>query len=213
MKHIRLLLAVCVMALFVFGSCDNSQNKNAKEDAKEVAKVTTTPDLTYWELQGPVKHCDEVEFDREGNMVSIGDFDPFSIDQAYRDLDGENGYVEYAKWERDEEGRIASITFMEGMSELTWDGGRVVSAEGFEEGTVWRSDYEYDDEGRLVKLIDYIGGFEDEDDELPLWSTTEYSYLEFDEHGNWIRRAVKVIIADMDSAEEYEEARTIEYYE
>lgn len=213
MKHIKLLLAACVMTLFVFGSCNNGQSKNAKEDAKETTTVTTTPDLTYWELQGPVKHCDKVEFDREGNMVSIGDYDPFVIDQAYRDLDEDGGFVEYSKWERDEEGRIASITFMEGMSELTWSDGRVVSTGGFEEGTAWRNDYEYDAEGRLVKLIDYIGGFEDEDDELLLWSTTEYSYLEFDSHGNWIRRAVKVVIADIDGTEEYEEVRTIEYYE
>ena len=205
MKNIKLLFSACVMMLFVFVSCDNSP--------KETASVTITPDLTYWDLQGSVKHCNNVGFDRQGTMVSIGDYDPFAIDQAYRDLDGDEGFVEFAKWERDEEGRIASITGVEGMSELTWSGGRVVSAAGFEEGTVWKNDYEYDAEGRLVKLSEYIGGFEEEEDELPLWSTTEYSYLEFDSHGNWIRREVSVVYADYDTTENYEETRIIEYYE
>lgn len=207
MKNFKLLLLACVMVLFVLASCDNSQNKR---DAKEI--VTVTPDLTYWDLQGPVKRCNEVEFDNQGTMVGIGNYDPFSIEQAYRDMDGDD-FVEFSKWERDEEGHIASITGFEGMSEYTWNDGRVVSAAGFEEGTVWKNDYEYDTAGRLVKLMEYIGGFEDEEDELPLWSTTEFSYLEFDSHGNWIRRAVKVILADMENIEEYEETRTIEYYE
>ena len=205
MKNIKLLLSACVMMLLVSVSCENS--------TKETATVTITPDLTYWDLQGAVKHCNNVEFDRQGSMVSIGDYNPFAIDQAYRDLDGDEGFVEYAKWERDEEGRVASITGVEGMSELTWSDGRVVSASGFEEGTVWRNDYEYDAEGHLVKLSEYIGGFEDEEDELPLWSITEYSYLDFDSHGNWIRRAVKVTLADMENTEDYEETRSIDYYE
>ena len=210
MKNFKLLLSACVMMLFVFASCDNSQNK---KDVNETATVTNTPDLTFWELQGPVKLCDEIEFDRQGIMASIEDYDPFTIEQAYREMDGEGDYVEFPKWERDEEGRIASITSVEGMSEYTWGDGRVISAEGFEEGTVWKNDFEYDAEGRLVKLVEYLGGFEDEDDELPLWSTTEFSYLEFDSHGNWIRRVVKVTLADMENTEEYEETRTIEYYE
>ena len=205
MKNIELLLSACVIMLFVCVSCNNS--------IKETATVTITPDLAYWDLQGSVKHCNDAEFDRQGTMVSIGGYNPFAIDQAYRDLDGEEGFVEFAKWERDEEGRIVSIMGVEGMSEFTWSDGRVVSATGFEEGTVWRNDYEYDTEGRLVKLSEYIGGFEDEEDELPLWSTTEYSYLEFDSYGNWIRRAVKVTLADMETSEVYEETRTIEYYE
>ena len=80
MKNIKLLLSACVMMLLVSVSCENS--------TKETATVTITPDLTYWDLQGPVKHCNNVEFDRQGTMVSIGDYNPFAIDQAYRDLDG-----------------------------------------------------------------------------------------------------------------------------
>ena len=205
MKNIKYLLPICVMMLFVCVSCDNS--------TKETVTVSITPDLTYWDLQGPVKHCNDVEFDRQGKMLTIGGYDPFAIEQAYRDLDGDEGFVEFAKWERDGEGRITSITGVEGMSEFTWSDGRVLSASGFEEGSVWRNDYEYDAEGRLVKLIEYLGGFEDEEDELPLWSITEYKYLEFDSYGNWIHRAVKVSLSDIENSEEYEENRAIEYYE
>ena len=213
MKGIKLLLVACASFL-VFAECGNGQNQNEKDkETVKAASVTVSPDLTYWDLQGPVKHCDKVEFDRQGTMVSIDEYDPFTLDQAYRDLDENEDFVEYTKWERDEEGYIASITGMEGMSEFTWNEGRVVRADGFEEGTVWRTDFEYDAEGRLVRLVEYMGGFEDEDDELPLWSTTEYNYLEFDSHGNWTRRAVKVVIADVESTEDYEETRTIEYYE
>lgn len=211
MKNIKLLLSACMMMLFVFGSCDNSQNK---KDANETATVTITPDLTFWELQGPVKSCDEIRFDRQGNMVGIGDYDPFAIEQAYREVDEDEEFVEFAKWERDEEGRIASITGVEGMSELTWNDGQLVSSEGYEEGTVWKNVFEYDAEGRLVKLYEYIGGFEEEEDEeLPLWSVTEFSNLDFDSHGNWIRRTVRVTLVDMENTDEFEETRTIEYYE
>ena len=102
MKNIKLLFSVCIMMLFVCVSCDNSLN--------ETVTVTITPDLTYWDLQGPVKHCNDTEFDRQGTMVSIGGYNPFTIEQAYRDLDGDEGFVEFAKWERDEEGRVATVT-------------------------------------------------------------------------------------------------------
>ena len=90
MKNIKLLLSACMMMLFVFGSCDNSQNK---KDANETAAVTITPDLTFWELQGPVKSCDDIRFDRQGNMVGIGDYDPFAIEQAYREVDEDEEFL------------------------------------------------------------------------------------------------------------------------
>lgn len=82
MKNFKLLLSSCVMVLFVLALCDNSQNKN---EAKEI--VTVTPNLTYGDLQDPVKYCNEVEFDNQGTMVGIGNNDPFSIEQAYREMD------------------------------------------------------------------------------------------------------------------------------
>ena len=51
-----------------------------------------------------------------------------------------------------------------------------------------------------------------EDDEW-LFSTMEYTYLEFDDHGNWTRRTAKYIDAAVDFTDETEETRTIEYYE
>jgi len=49
--------------------------------------------------------------------------------------------------------------------------------------------------------------------EMPVWATTQYSYLEFDSHGNWIRRQVTREYADnTDIFEDYEETRTITYF-
>ena len=69
MKGIKLLLVACASFL-VFAACGNGQNQNEKENEnKKANSVTVSPDLAYWDLQGPVKRCDYVEFDREGKMV------------------------------------------------------------------------------------------------------------------------------------------------
>jgi hypothetical protein len=210
MKKIA-LLAACV-TLLVFGSCDNSQN--GKEDTKETT-VTASPDLTFWELKGPVKSCDEVEFDRQGMIAQYLGYDPFAIEEPYREIDEEGYMEEFSKWERDQEGQISTVTGIEGMTTYTWHDGLMVHNEGVQEATEFAADYEYDENGLLVKLYEYMREASDEEkeSEMPLWSTTEYHYLEFDSHGNWIRREVSVVYADYDTTEDYEETRTIAYYE
>ena len=211
MKKIA-LLAACV-TLLVFGSCDNSQN--GKEDTKETT-VTASPDLTFWELKGPVKSCDEVEFDRQGMMAQYLGYDPFAIEEPYREIDEEGYMEEFSKWERNAEGQISTITGLEGTNTYIWRDGVLARNEGIQEATEFAADYEYDENGLLVKLIEYMRDGLDEAEEsgeMPMWSTTEYHYLEFDSHGNWIRREVSVSYADYDNTEEYEETRTIEYYE
>jgi len=214
MKNIRLLLLACVMLPFVFGSCDNSQNPNGNKETKDTT-VITSPDLTFWELKGPVKICEEIEFDRQGMMVSYVGYNPFTIEKPYREIDEEGYMEEFSKWERNEAGQIATITGIEGNNTYTWRDGVMVHNEGVQEATAFAADYEYDENGLLVKLIEYmrddIG--EENEGEMPMWSTTEYHYLEFDSHGNWIRREVSVVYADYDTTENYEETRIIEYYE
>lgn len=211
MKNIKALLAACAM-LLVFGSCGNGND--GKEELKEPL-VTASPDLTFWELKGPVKTCDDVEFDRQGKMVNYFSCNPFEIDAPYREIDEEGYMEEFAKWERDQEGQISTVTGIEGMTTYTWHDGLMVHNEGVQEATEFAADYEYDENGLLVKLYEYMrDASEDEtEDEMPLWSTTEYHYIEFDSHGNWIRREVSVVYADYDTTEDYEETRTIAYYE
>lgn len=211
MKNIRLLLAACVM-LLVFGSCGNGQNGTT--ETKETT-VTKSPDLTFWELHGPVKTCDEVEFDRQGMMVRYGEYNPFIIDAPFREIDEEGYMEEFSKWERNEQGQIASITGIEGITEYIWRDGRVARYEGFQEGTEFAADFEYDENGHLVKVLEYMRDALDEETEgeMPLWSTTEYNYIEFDDHGNWINRNVSVAYAGVTSTEDYGESRTITYFE
>ena len=120
MKYIKYFLAACG-ALLVFGACGNRQNQKEKEDATEVSTMTPSTDLAFFDLQGPVKSCDAVEFDRSGRIVSMDGYDPFAIDEPYRDYDTMTfEFAEYCKWSRDDQGQISSITCFEGLEEITW---------------------------------------------------------------------------------------------
>lgn len=214
MKKVTILLATCAMFL-VFGACGNSQNQKEQEDTTETT-MTISPDLAYWDLQGPVKRCNGVEFDRLGKMVKMDGYDPFAIDEPYRDFDTVTfDFAEYCKWNRNSEGQISSINCFEGSEEFTWSNGRMVEILSYFEAQKTLTVNEYDDEGHLVKRILY-NGMEDEEvtktDEW-LFSTTEYTYLEFDDHGNWTRRIAKYIDASVDFTDETEETRIIEYFE
>ena len=97
---------------------------------------------------------------------------------------------------------------------MTWNNGRVETILGYYEGQLWKSVLEYDSNGHLVKRSEYNGDEDAEDDaNLELFSTIEYTYLDFDKHGNWIRRNVKSIDAIIDYIDTVEETRTIEYYQ
>lgn len=215
MKNIKLLLAACA-ALLVFGACGNGQQQTVKEDNKETT-VTTSPDLTYCDLQGPVKSCDYYEFDRSGRLVTVNGMDPFSIEGPSREFDTVTFDVtDICKWSRNNQGQISSIECYEMLEEFTWSGGRVVESIAYFEGQKTLTVNEYDNEGRLVKQSLY-NGMEDENveskDESMLFGVNEYNYLEFDNHGNWIRRNVKWSDAVVEYVDEQEETRKIEYYE
>lgn len=209
MKNIKLWMLACLVMPLAFSACQND-GKDKNEEPKK-----TNPDLVYWELKGPVKTCDEVEFDTLGTMVKLGEYNPFAIDAPYREID-EDGYMEeYTQWQRNAEGQISNITAIEGVTMFTWKDDRLMRYEGFQEGTMYAGDYEYDEEGNVAKLIEYLADALEEENggEMKIWATTEYEYLEFDSHGNWISRHVLRNYADMeDYYEDYDETRTITYY-
>lgn len=208
MRNIKLWILACFVLPLVFSACENDKGK--VEESKK-----TNPDLVYWNLQGPVKTCDEVEFDMQGTMVKLGEYDPFAIDAPYREVDEEGYMEEYAQWQRNAEGQISNINAVEGYTVYIWKDDRVVRYEGFQEGTMYAADFEYDEKGNTMKITEYMANTLDVEDggELKPWATTEYEYLEFDTHGNWIRRHVMRNYVDMeDLFEDYEEGREISYY-
>ena len=211
MKKHGLLLAACAM-LLVFGACDNNSQKQAtKEDVEQTVQettVTTSPDLVFFELQGPVKRCDLVEFDRNGKITSVDGQDPFALEKPQRDMNDDGEVVDYCRWTRDAQGQIDSILCYEYM----WHDGRVTQVLSGYEGQLWLTDREYDADGRLVKTKQYEVVETDGPEEVNLMWVTEYTYLEFDDHGNWTRRKQTDTDQVVEYVNETEVSREIEYY-
>lgn len=210
MKNIKLLLAACAM-LLVFGACGNGQNQKDNEGTTE-ATTTTAPstDLVFFDLQGPVKSFDGVEFDRSGKVVTIDGIDPFTIDGPYRDIDTTGEFAEYCQWSRNDEGNISSIYCVESINNFEWEDGRVIGENGSGEGIDWVVKYQYSPEGRLIEIKTY---YVNEEGVQELTLITQFEYLEFDDHGNWIRRNMKYFDVTIDYNYESELTRSIEYYE
>ena len=215
MKIHNLLLAACA-TLLVFSACDNNGQKQAtKEDAKPIAQetaVTTSPDLVFFELQGPVKRCDLVEFDRNGKITSVDGQDPFALEKPQRDMNDDGEVVDYCRWTRDAQGQIDSILCYEYVDEYRWHDGRVTQVLSGYEGQLWLTDREYDADGRLVKTKQYEVVETEGPEEVNLMWVTEYTYLEFDDRGNWIRRKQTDTDQVVEYVNETEVSREIEYY-
>ena len=215
MKNVKLLLATCALFL-VFGACGNSQNQKEQNEGTTETPMVITPDMAYCDVKGTVKRVDDIYFDRSGCIVSVYDVNPFAIEEPYRDFDTVTfDYTDCCKWVRDNQGQISLITCFEGREEFTWNDGHVAEILSYFEAQKTLTVYEYDPEGRLVKQAMY-NGMEDEEvtqDEEWLFSTTEYTYLEFDKYGNWIRRKATYRDATVDFVDETEQTRVIEYFE
>ena len=140
MKIHNLLLAACA-TLLVFSACDNNGQKQAtKEDVKPTVQettVTTSPDLVFFDLQGPVKRCDLVEFDRNGKITSVDGQDPFALEKPQRDMNDDGEVVDYCRWTRDAQGQIDSILCYEYVDEYRWHDGRVTQVLSGYEGQLW----------------------------------------------------------------------------
>ena len=215
MKTHNLLLAACA-TLLVFSACDNNGQKQAtKEDAKPIAQettVTTSPDLVFFDLQGPVKRCDLVEFDRNGKITSVDGQDPFALEKPQRDMNDDGEVVDYCRWTRDAQGQIDSILCYEYVDEYRWHDGRVTQVLSGYEGQLWLTDREYDADGRLVKTKQYEVVETEGPEEVNLMWVTEYTYLEFDDRGNCIRRKQTDTDQVVEYVNETEVSREIEYY-
>lgn len=220
MKNTRLLLVTCAM-LLVFGACGNSQNQ--KEDNKETM-VTTSPDLVFYDLQGPVKTCDiengyylfsgsRIEFDSSGVITLVDGRDPFAVKEQNQGEPPADDELEY-EWSRDDKGQISSIVIGWTGQQYTWENGRIApSYTGFHEDLLQKYELEYDAQGHVAKQTVYDAP--DSGEEVIDWAPyrfEEFTYLDFDDHGNWTRCKVKYHDYELDYDDEDDITRKIVYY-
>lgn len=217
MKNIKSLLAACAV-LLVFGACGNGQPKENEDN--NAATVTSTPDLVFYDLQGPVKSCDidggyylfhgnHVEFDRSGLITMVDGYDPFVV----KEPNYESDEIVY-NWSRDEQGQIVSVESEWTGMHYTWENGRLAPIrEGVHEDMIYKYEIEYDAQGHVAKrTVHYAFDAEPEDVEWELYRIEEFTYSDFDNHGNWTRCKVKYHDCEIDLDDEDEITRKIVYY-
>lgn len=163
-----LFAVVTLVVCLICASCNNSQkesqvvlDKGGVEEA--TPSVVAAPDLTFFELRGPVKKMKEdflvYEFDENGNLTR------------------HNGEFSFS---RDEQGRIVKINGYENHVTYLWDAGRPVGSEAAAEGMTLSESYTYDERGFVVKIKHTTDG------EVS-YETLTYSGL--DPYGNWTKRS------------------------
>lgn len=218
MKRLYLSLSA-TMLLFSFFSCNSGKNdKNTGEasadslqrldslqridsqwtiDSAKMARLST-PDLEYCEVSGPVKSItykqgSKYEFNRDGQLVFIDGYNPFLLR-----VKGEDTY-DKMMLKRNSNGEINYYTMWESGEDYEWKNGKLSKIEGGGEGYEWHVTLNYDDKGLLRSKKGYQqmeDGSEHEDINI------EYTYLDTDSHGNWIKR----------KAGKETEIRTITYF-
>lgn len=200
-------------------SNEQTQNDNSIESSQ--IKDQATPDLTYFELKGPVKMMNRYqttyEFDEDGTLILIDGLNLFDEEVSNWILSESDEPTNYAHYTRNEEGYISEVSYYEGYETNFWENGRVVKTENGAEGVEWSSIYEYDETGELVCITETIDDF----GEITV-DKEVYDIQERDQHGNWIKRKVTVLDKDQQGnwvkrndsygEREWEETRSITYY-
>ncbi len=173
MKKILFPVVALSMCL-ILASCSNSQPESGQtSDKGTVEEISTsplvTPDLTFFELQGPVKKVIvnkmSYEFDQNGNLTKV------------------NGKSPSAIYSRDDKGRIVSEK-NDGMEyEYLWDSKRPT---GYSVPMIGEISITYDERGfRAAEKSEQLTEGCDECRDL----YTIYTYDKTDEFGNWISRS------------------------
>lgn len=171
-------------------------------ETAEPEELKTTPDLTFFELKGPVKKvsCNYYEpkvgykksysFDEEGNLIT-----PNGIK-----ISRSNGNIKTVKYYDDITGQWLSETFSVNS------GGRVTCQSGVGPDGGGDSYYNYDSDDKLTSITHYYS-IEGESEK----SSQKFKYKKFDDYGNWTKRVATHYIEGYEH-ESYTETRTITYY-
>ena len=222
-KHVFLIAAAAVM-LMACGAKQNQNNGNNADstttsNGREGVHTVSTPaqtepyDLAFYGLKGNVKKMGTVEFDKNGIITRVDGYNPFELEEPQRSYNEEtNELTDLEKWTRDGKGRIVSHRAWEYEEIYVWEGSQIVRDTTYCEGQIWLATYQYDNDGRAVKVTtvrcEDDGEFKFEPD-----CTVEYTYKTFDTHNNWTKRTYKKTFPTSGDTDEDEEDRVIEYWE
>lgn len=173
---------VLAAAATLLSSC-NGGNVPTETSQKAEQK---TPDLTFFQVKGPVKKITQfgytIEFNKEGNLTSINSINPFELEDAQRTLNDDGSFTDIAKMERNDKGQIIKETAISFANTYTWENNLVVKVEGADEGELYTTLYSYNEEGDLICLsTQSVGGSDN----------CLFSGFKKDKHGNWTSRISK----------------------
>ena len=164
-------------------------------------------DLAFFNLRGPVKSVSEKN-DSYDNTRRYG----FSEKGKWETQDGQKIGSIFTDVKRDSEKRI--IEYTEGeydcvdSHKITYDAktGWLAKCETSADDGETTTTYTYDANGYAVKSVT-IGEYLNDEGESKVNITTTYTYVEFDNYGNWTKRTAK----DSDGSS-WTETRKITYY-
>ncbi len=163
------------------------------------APIAGSPDLTFFELTGPVKRVqvegrDELVFDRNGRLVLCGGMDPFRGSGPSRSMDENGGFMDQSWMRRNVQGMICGEYFLEMVREyeLAADG-RILKETAFYEDQGGITTYNYDAKGRLTSIVEQTVEFDHYAEPVKYSTvddptTTTFTYPVVDSHGNWTKR-------------------------
>lgn len=161
------------------------------------AKESTTgsPDLNFFNLQGPVKTLDyfgsKAFFNQSGRLTSFDGHYPFRASGPTRTMNDEDGSFEDHCWlRRNDLGQICAEYFYEMATEYqVATDGRRLSSLSFCEGTIILTTYNYDAQQRLQSTTEQEVEV-DEDQKVTKKigepTTVTYTYTGKDQYGNWL---------------------------
>lgn len=195
-------IAICVAFLVSCGNNSGQKSQSpdvdscAQEEEIEDPEYTAwkadsvlkankkTYDMTFCEVHGPV-HCiydqnnRSYVFDKDGNIILYCGYNPFK--RYSYDFYWQTGGVQF---KRDDKGRINDIEGHESDCKYIWDGDVIIREEWCSEAFSGTNEFSYDEKELRTKIISTESEFEED-------TTTEeadYTYIEFDQYGNWTER-------------------------
>ena len=149
-----------VTALFVLTS--TSCNKKEVKDSKDVVEMLDSVKSETPDLK---------LFGLKGKVKTLKD----EVENTYNFTEDGMLDVDANSIERDDSGRIVKMQVNNVDVNYTWDENDFVI---MSKSVDTKNTYRYDDRGYLLNCFT----------EVDTWEMSIYKYLEFDDHGNWIKR-------------------------